>query len=154
MSSFVSAAAVADNGDLSVTAQFSVHAVPEPGLMPRVFSNVHPRFRTPHLSIVAFAVLLTLFSAAGNFRWNAMLSAVARMFMYGSIAAALPALRKRQPYAATFRLPGGLAFAVLGVLFSLVLVTRMHWGEVVVIAITFGLGLVNWLWSRKKVAAA
>jgi basic amino acid/polyamine antiporter, APA family len=129
-------------------------AMAQHGEFPGFFAAIHPRFRTPHLSIVAFAVLLTLFSAAGNFRWNAMLSAVARMFMYGSIAAALPGLRKRQPHAATFRLPGGLAFAVLGVLFSLVLVTRMHWGEVVVIAITFGLGLVNWLWSRKKVAAA
>jgi APA family basic amino acid/polyamine antiporter len=129
-------------------------AMAEHGEFPRFFAAVHPRFRTPHLSIVAFAVLLTLFSAAGNFRWNAMLSAVARMFMYGSIAAALLALRRKQPRAATFRLPGGLVFAALSILFSLVLVTRMHWGELGVMLITFASGLVNWLWARRQVATA
>jgi acetolactate synthase small subunit len=47
MSSFVSAAAVADNGDLSVTAQFSVHAVPEPGVMPRVLELFAKRGLVP-----------------------------------------------------------------------------------------------------------
>jgi basic amino acid/polyamine antiporter, APA family len=128
-------------------------AMAEHGEFPKFFAAIHPRFRTPYLSIAAFAVLLTLFAAAGNFRWNAMLSAMARMFMYGSIAAALPVLRRKQPSAATFRLPAGLVFAVLGVLFSLVLVTRMHWGDVAVIAVTFVLGSVNWLWSRRQPAA-
>ena len=120
---------------------------------PKFFAAIHPRFRTPYLSIVAFAVLLTLFSAAGNFRWNAMLSAVARMFMYASIAAALPVLRRKQPHPSTFRLPAGLLFAVLGVFFSLVLVTRMHWGEFAVLLITLSFGLLNWLWTRRRTLA-
>jgi APA family basic amino acid/polyamine antiporter len=128
-------------------------AMAEHGEFPKFFAAIHPRFRTPYLSIAAFAVLLTLFAAAGNFRWNVMLAAMARMFMYGSIAAALPVLRRKQPSAATFRLPAGLVFAVLGVLFSLVLVTRMHWGDIAVIAVTFALGSVNWLWSRRQPAA-
>jgi basic amino acid/polyamine antiporter, APA family len=129
-------------------------AMAQHGEFPKVFAAIHPRFRTPHFSIVAFAVLLTVFSAAGNFRWNATLSAVARMFMYGSIAAALPVLRRKQPEAATFRLPGGLVFATLALLFSLVLVTRTHWGELVVVVITFALGFVNWAWARRQIATA
>ena len=129
-------------------------AMAEHGEFPKLFAAIHPRFRTPHLSIVAFAVLLTLFSAAGNFRWNAMLSAVARMFMYGSIAAALPILRRKQPHAATFRLPGGLVFAALALLFSLVLATRMHWGELAVVLITLALGAMNWLWARGRALTA
>jgi APA family basic amino acid/polyamine antiporter len=118
---------------------------------PKIFAAIHPRFRTPYISIVAFAVLLTLFSVGGSFRWNAMLSAVARMFMYGSIAAALPVLRRKQPQAANFRLPGGAFFAALAVLFSAVLVTRMHWGELAVVSITFALGALNWFLSRRRV---
>ena len=102
------------------------------------------------LIAVVFAALLTLFSAAGSFRWNAMLSAVARMFMYGSIAAALPALRRKQAQAATFRLPGGVLFAVLALLFSAALVTRMHWGELAVVSVTFALGTLNWFWTRRR----
>ena len=128
-------------------------AMAEHGEFPKVFAAVHPRFRTPYVSIVAFATLLTLFSVGGSFRWNAMLSAVARMFMYGSIAAALPVLRRRQPDAIKFRLPGGVFFAGIALLFSAVLVTRMHWGELVVVSVTFALGALNWFLSRKRVLA-
>jgi basic amino acid/polyamine antiporter, APA family len=126
-------------------------AMAEHGEFPKFFAAIHPRFRTPYLSIAAFAVLLTLFSVGGNFQWNAMLSAVARMFMYGSIAAALPVLRRKQPQAASFRLPVGMLFAALALLFSLVLVTRMHWSELAIVCITFALGLVNWLWARRQI---
>src|SRR5258708_12605848 len=101
-------------------------AMAQHGEFPKVFAAIHPRFRTPYISIVAFAVLLTLFSAAGSFRWNAMLSAVARMFMYGSIAAALPVLRRKQPQAAHFPLPAGLLFPPLSLLFHAILVTPIH----------------------------
>jgi amino acid transporter len=125
-------------------------AMGERGDFPRFFGKIHPRFRTPHLSIVIFAVVLLLFSIAGNFRWNAMLSSVARLFVYGSVAAALPALRKKQPQAEAFRLPYGIVIAALALLFTGVLVTRMHRGELIVISVTAGLAFVNWLWARKQ----
>jgi amino acid transporter len=99
---------------------------------------------------VIFAVVLLVFSIAGNFRWNAMLSSVARLFVYGSVAAALPVLRKRQPGADGFRLPCGTLIAVLALLFTGALVTRMHLGELTVISITAALAFVNWLWARKQ----
>jgi basic amino acid/polyamine antiporter, APA family len=128
-------------------------AMAEHGEFPKIFAAIHPRFRTPYISIVAFAVLLALFSVGGTFRWNAMLSAVARMFMYGSIAAAVPVLRKKQPQAVTFHLPGGMFFAVLALLFSAVLMTRMHRGELAVVSVTFALGALNWFLSRRRVLA-
>jgi len=126
-------------------------AMGERGDFPAFFGKIHPRFRTPHLSIVIFAVVLLLFSVAGNFRWNAMLSSVARLFVYGSVAAALPALRKKQPQAEAFRLPYGILIAGLALLFTGVLVTRVHLGELIVISITAGLAFVNWLWARNRV---
>lgn len=104
-------------------------AMGERGDFPAFFAKIHPRFRTPHVSIVIFALALLLFSIAGNFRWNAMLSSVSRLFVYGTVAAALPVLRKKQPDADAFRLPHGNALAALALLFTLVMVTRMHMGE-------------------------
>jgi APA family basic amino acid/polyamine antiporter len=125
-------------------------AMGERGDFPAFFGRIHSRFRTPHFSIVIFALVLLIFSIAGNFKWNALLSSVARLFVYGSVAAALPALRKKQPQAERFRLPFGNAFALLALLFTGVLVTRMHWGEFLVISVTAALAFLNWLWARKQ----
>jgi APA family basic amino acid/polyamine antiporter len=129
-------------------------AMGERGDFPAFFGKIHPRFRTPHLSIVIFAVVLLFFFIAGNFRWNAMLSSVARLFVYGSVAAALPALRKKQPEAEAFRLPYGSLIAGLVLLFTGVLVTRMHLGELIVISITAALAFANWVWARKHAASS
>jgi len=50
-----------------------------------------------------------------------------------------------------FRLPHGVLIAGLALLFTGVLVTRMHLGELIVISITAALAFVNWLWARKQV---
>jgi amino acid transporter len=127
-----------------------IFAMGERGDFPAFFARIHPLFRTPHVSIVIFAVLLMIFSIAGDFPGNAMLSIVSRLFVYGSVAAALPVLRKKHPNAEAFRLPGGLFFSALALLLTAVLVTRMHCGEFLVIAATGLLALVNWLWARHR----
>jgi amino acid transporter len=75
---------------------------------------------------------------------------VARLFVYGSVAAALPVLRKKDPHANAFRLPGGILFTALALLFTGVLATRMQRGEFIVIAITASLAFANWLWARHR----
>ena len=125
-------------------------AMGEHGDFPPFFGKIHPRFRTPHVSIAIFAALLLVFSIAGDFRWNALLSSVARLFVYGSVAAALPVLRKKDPHANAFRLPGGILFTALALLFTGVLATRMQRGEFIVIAITASLAFANWLWARHR----
>ena len=119
-------------------------ALGEQGDFPRLFASIHPRFRTPSVSIVTFAVLLLLFAIAGNFRWNATLSVVSRLFVYGSIAAALPALRRKHPNADALRLPGGWIFSLLALVFTAVLITQTDVGGIAVVAITFGIALLNW----------
>lgn len=126
------------------------YAMGESGDFPRFFAAVHPRFQTPHISIVIFAAIILLFSIGGNFEWNATLSAVSRLFIYGSVAAALPALRRKQPDADAFRLPAGMFFAGGALLFTLVLVSRMHRRELIVVVITSVLALGNWLWARRR----
>jgi amino acid transporter len=126
-------------------------AMGERGDFPAFFAAIHPRFRTPHISIVAFAVLLIAFSVLGDFRWNATLSAVARLFMYGAVAAALPALRRqRRPGDAAFRLRGGHAFALAALAFTALLLTTVRWREGSVILATVGIATANWFWARRQ----
>jgi len=123
-------------------------AMGERGDFPSFFAAIHPRFRTPHLSIVVFALMLLLFSIGGNFRWNASLSAISRLFMYGAVVAALPILRGKFPQGSKFRLPAGLFFTVLGLAFVAVLLAQMGRTELIVMSITFAIALLNWLWAR------
>ncbi|HEX8765826.1 MAG TPA: amino acid permease [Candidatus Acidoferrum sp.] len=125
-------------------------AMGERGDFPAFFARIHPRFRTPHISIAIFAAVLLIFSIAGDFPGNAMLSIVSRLFVYGSVAAALPVLRRKQPNADAFRLPGGVLVSAFALLLTAVLVTRMHRGEFLVIAATAALAFANWLWARHR----
>src|SRR5207245_10237793 len=109
-------------------------ALAERGDFPRFFAAVHPKFRTPHVSIVAFAALTWLLAVWGTFRWNVTLAAVARLFTYAFVCAALPVLRRKQPGSAVFRLPAGSVFALLGIAFSAVLVTRIGRAVLLIIA--------------------
>jgi amino acid transporter len=129
-------------------------AMGERGDFPALFAAIHPRFRTPHISILAFAALVLLFSIGGDFRWNATLSAVARLFMYGAVAAALPALRKKKPQGGAFRLRAGNVFAAVALLFTGLLMTQMHRGEIVAVGITSLVALLNWIWARRRAAAS
>lgn len=126
-------------------------AMAERGDFPGLFGAIHSKFRTPHVSIVVFALMLLLFSVGGSFRWNASLSAISRLFMYAAIVAALPVLRKKRRGESAFRLRGAVVFVVLGLASMVVLMAQMHWTELIVMSITFTVGLMNWLWTRMNV---
>jgi amino acid transporter len=123
-------------------------ALAEQGDFPRFFAAINARFRTPVTSILVHAALLATLAAVGNFRWNVLLSAVARLFTYGLVCGALLVLRRRNPGAQAYRLPGGQIFAVLGIAFMAVLLTRMHRGEFAVIVAVAMVSLLNWFWSH------
>jgi amino acid transporter len=125
-------------------------AMGEQGDFPRFLAAIHPRFQSPHVSIVAFALLLMVFSIAGSFRWNVILAAASRLLVYGCISAALPVLRRKHPSADAFRLPYGLLFVALALVFTTVLVTKIHLGEVAVIGATFVVALFTWFCTRQK----
>jgi amino acid transporter len=140
-------------GLLSSLALYSprlTYAFAEQKDFPAIFAAVHRRFRTPHFSIAVFGVLVWGLAVAGSFQWNLTLSAIARLFTYGFTCAAMLAFRKRPPEKEGFRLPAGGMFAVLGMLFCLVLVTRMGWKELEILLVTCGVGLANWAWVRKR----
>jgi basic amino acid/polyamine antiporter, APA family len=128
-------------------------ALAENGDFPSIFAAIHPRFRTPYVSIIAFSLLSWLLALLGSFTWNATLSAVARLLYYGLVCATLPVFRRKQPEAALFRLPGGNYFAVLGAGICVVLITGVNLGGSLILLATALVALVNWVLVRRKVAS-
>jgi basic amino acid/polyamine antiporter, APA family len=80
-------------------------ALAEQGQLPSFLARVHPRYRTPANAIVfTSAVALTL-ALSGSFAQIALVSALARLLMYGGSAAAT--LRLRAPRSAGAAKPAG-----------------------------------------------
>ena len=125
-------------------------ALGERGDFPAWFAAVHPRFRTPHHSIVAFALLLWGFSQFASFTWNVTLSALSRLFFYGAICAAVPVLRRRPPAEALYRVPGGLLLPILGVAICSALLAAVDFSESLVLLATVAAAALNWLLVRNS----
>jgi len=124
-------------------------ALAEQGDFPAFLGAVHPRYRTPYVSIFLYAILVFVFAALGDFEWNAILSAVSRLTVYGAMALAVPLLRRRSDRQAQFVLPWPYLFAGLGLIFSLLLLTQMGKSEFVIVGTTCVVALVNWLVVRR-----
>ena len=130
-------------------------ALAEQGDLSKAFAAVHRRFHTPHVSILVFAVLVWGLALLGDFKWNVTLSAVARLLYYAVGCAALPILRRKQPEGASamFHLPAGNFFAALGVILCVILVTRVDFGQSLILVATIVLAFVNWAVVARRSAA-
>lgn len=124
-------------------------ALAERGDFPSALAWVHPRFRTPYVSIFVFALLVWLFALFGSFAGNATLSAGSRLFYYGVVCAALPALRRKEKTPATFQLPCGIALSVLGVILCAGLLTQIEYNKSLILVVAVAVAFVNWLAVRK-----
>ena len=125
-------------------------ALAERGDFPRFFAVVHRRFRTPHVSILVYTVLLLAFTLVGNFRWNITLSAVARLLTYSSFATVLLVLRKKRPEADAFRLRGGRLIAILTLAFCVALFMQTPLSNLSIVLGVIVIAALNWLLVRNN----
>jgi basic amino acid/polyamine antiporter, APA family len=127
----------------------------EHGDMPPSLAGVHRKFRTPYIAIVIFGVCLWAFSLIGSFQWNLTVSAMARLFYYGSVCAALPVLRRRREVPpAQFRLPMGGLFSVLAVGTSLSLFPKLDRASTIVLGVLAACVIANTIWASRHEHAA
>jgi APA family basic amino acid/polyamine antiporter len=126
-------------------------ALAEHGDMPSLLAKIHPRYRTPHVAIVIFAVLLYVFSLAGSFQWNLVISAISRLLYYGSVCAALPVLRRKANVpAASFHLPMGDLIAAVAVGVSLLLFPKLDRPALLVMGFVTLCVVANSAWAARR----
>ena len=125
-------------------------ALAERGDFPAPFAAVHKRFHTPYFSIFVFALLVWLLALFGSFAGNATLSAGSRLFYYGVVCAALPALRRKHQKPALIQIPGGVIIAVVGVLLCVALLTQIEYDKSLILVAAVAVAFLNWLAVRNK----
>jgi amino acid transporter len=135
-------------------------AMAERGDLPAVLARVHPRFRTPWVSIVAFAGISCALALSASVIQNLSLSAVSRLFVYGGVCATLPVFRRwdRAGRTATggvvapaaFRVPAGVLVAVLGIGAAMVLASRMTAREGWSLLVVATVATAHWAVVRRR----
>jgi APA family basic amino acid/polyamine antiporter len=102
-----------------------VYVMGHDGSLPRWFSIVHQKYRTPANAIVSYGLFAILLSLSGGFVWLAKMATVVRLLVYVMCILTIPFLHKKLgEYEGQFSLPGGMAIPVLAFLLSLWLMTH------------------------------
>jgi len=88
-------ASVAGNISSTMTSTPRVtYALAELGSLPRWFGKVNPRFATPANSVLFMGLVVAGLAVSGSFVWLAVMSTLARMFVYSASFLSLPAARR------------------------------------------------------------
>lgn len=116
--------------------------------LPAFISRVHPRFFTPHISIVITAALMLALTLKSSFVAALTISAIARLVTYAVTCAALPVLRRQTGPKALFRLPAGPAIAVAALILSAWLLLNSTLYEAIAATVAAAAGLVIYLACR------
>ena len=93
------------------------------GLVPPVFSKVHPIFRTPATSTVMFTIAIAIVASLTPIGILGSLTNMGTLFAFLIVSISLPILRKKYPDTSGFQVPFGpyIIPAISGVLAALLL---------------------------------
>lgn len=126
------------------------------GALPKFFAHVHPRFRSPDVAIITYAVLAFALSISGTFEKLAVLSNVAVLLMYLLCCAACWLLVQRDVRAdgaQPFNFPGMKivpALAIVAIIWILAHATAVEFEVTgIVLAIASVLYFVRWAISPR-----
>jgi APA family basic amino acid/polyamine antiporter len=105
-----------------------LYSMAERGELPGLFARVHPRFLTPHVSIIGFSVVAGILAIVGTFEGNAVLSAIVRLIIYAMVCVSLWVFRKtRGP--AHFSVPFAVPISALALGFCLYMLSTRSFAQ-------------------------
>jgi APA family basic amino acid/polyamine antiporter len=100
------------------------------GLLPKLFSEIHPRLRTPWRSNLALMLFVAVFSAFAPIAIVGQMTSIGTLFAFVLVCGGILILRKTRPGPRPFRTPWVPFVPIMGILVNLLLMA--------------GLGLGNW----------
>ncbi len=119
------------------------YAFSEENQFPKIFSFIHPKYKTPIWSLLFFAAITVIVSITNSFLYAATISAIIRLMVYGIVCIALIRLRQKDNFKANFfKLPFGNVIAIVGIGITGWLLASAKMNELRDVSIAIAVGFV------------
>jgi APA family basic amino acid/polyamine antiporter len=113
------------------------------GLLPKFFSNVHPKFRTPWISSITVGLVVAVFASTIPLDALGEMTSIGTLLAFIIVCAGVLVLRKRNPeMARPFRAPFMPVTAWLGIIISLGLMLGLPLATWIRLVVWLLIGLV------------
>lgn len=121
------------------------------GLLPGLFSRLHPRFQTPSRSNVLLGLFISLFAALVPIRVVGEMTSIGTLLAFVMVCLGVLILRKKQPHAPRpFRTPWVPVVPVLGILTCLLMMYSLPWETWLRLFVWLLIGFaIYWGYGRK-----
>ncbi len=121
------------------------------GLVPKVFSDIHPRFRTPYKSNMLFFVFTGLFAAFLPEDIVGEMTSIGTLFAFVLVCIAVWILRRKRPdLQRAFRVPAVPLVSTAGVLICGAMIYGLGWTNWVRLIVWMAIGLVFYFAYGRK----
>jgi len=122
------------------------------GLVPKVFSEIHPKFQTPWRSNMLFFVFIAPFSAFLPLKVVGNMTSIGTLFAFVIVCAAVLVMRRKNPDAPRpFKTPWVPAIPILGMVWNFSMMYSLGWSNWARLLIWLVIGqVVYFTYSRKR----
>ncbi|TBO40060.1 amino acid permease [Pedobacter kyonggii] len=127
------------------------YSISKDGLLPKMFSDVHTKFKTPYKSNIILCVFIGLFAAFVPMNVVGEMTSIGTLLAFLMVCVGILILRKTDPEAKRpFRVPFVPLIPILGILTCIAMMVFLPWETWVRLAVWLIIGLAIYFWYGKK----
>ncbi|QNR83609.1 amino acid permease [Pedobacter riviphilus] len=127
------------------------YSISKDGLLPKMFSDVHAKFKTPYKSNIILCVFIGLFAAFVPMNVVGEMTSIGTLLAFLMVCIGILILRKTNPEAKRpFKVPFVPLIPILGILTCIAMMVFLPWETWLRLAIWLIIGLAIYFWYGKK----
>lgn len=121
------------------------------GLLPKLFSQVHPQFRTPYKGNILLCVFISLFAGLVPITVVGEMTSIGTLLAFVLVCVGVIVLRKREPdLPRPFKTPWVPVVPILGIITCLVMMVSLPLGTWIRLFVWLAIGLAVYFFYGKK----
>lgn len=127
------------------------YSISKDGLLPKMFSDVHSKFKTPYKSNIILCLFIGLFAAFVPMNVVGEMTSIGTLLAFLMVCVGILILRKTDPDAKRpFKVPLVPLVPILGIITCVVMMIFLPWETWLRLAVWLAIGLAIYFWYGKK----